>query len=60
MGFCGKLFFCSRSQGEKRNIMEKKPEALASAFFDAKSKKKRIKELGITPDMSQEKIDALK
>lgn len=39
--------------------MERKPEALSSAYFDAKSKLTKIKNMGITKDMSQEAIDKL-
>lgn len=39
--------------------MERKPEALSAAFFDAKSKLTKIKQFGITPDMDQEAIDML-
>ena len=39
--------------------MDKKPEALSAAFFDDKSKLQKIKQFGITPDMSQEAIDKL-
>ncbi len=39
--------------------MDKKPEALSAAFFDAKAKLKKIKQFGITPDMSQEAKDKL-
>ena len=39
--------------------MDKKPEALSAAFFDAKSKIGKIKQFGITPKMSQEAQDSL-
>lgn len=39
--------------------MDKKPEALSAAFFDATSKLSKIKQFGITPNMSQEDIDKL-
>ena len=39
--------------------MDRKPEALSSAFFDAKSKLTKIKQLGITPDMPLEEQDKL-
>ena len=39
--------------------MERKQEALESAFFDAKSKIKKIKLLGIKPDMDQAAKDKL-
>ncbi|WAK44710.1 hypothetical protein vBAmePPT11V19_00084 [Alteromonas phage vB_AmeP_PT11-V19] len=39
--------------------MEKKPEALQAAFLDAKRKLEKIKQLGITPDMEEDDVDAL-
>lgn len=35
------------------------PQARSAAYFDAISKMKKVKELGITPDMSQEAQDDL-
>ena len=39
--------------------MDKKPQALTAAYKDAVAKNVRIKELGITPDISQETIDKI-
>ncbi len=39
--------------------MDKKPEALSAAFFDARSKLSKIKQFDIKPDMTQEAIDEL-
>lgn len=39
--------------------MDRKPEALQSAFFDAQAKLKKIKQFGITPDTTQDEIDSL-
>lgn len=39
--------------------MERKPEALSAAFFDAKAKIEKIKQLNITVDMSIEAQDLL-
>lgn len=39
--------------------MDKKPEALSATFFDVKAKLKKVAQLGITPDMSQEAQDVL-
>ena len=39
--------------------MDKKPEARSAAFFDCKAKIKKVKQLGITSDMSQEAQDEL-
>lgn len=39
--------------------IERNPQALATAFKKCKGKIAKIKELGITPDMSDERVDAL-